>query len=62
LILYPENALKKYIFAISICITLRDEMLLKCKDGDVYYILRHLVEIYHCVLESTAPSFGVEWN
>ena len=51
-ILYPADALKKHIYAISIFVTLHD-MWLKHTHSDVYWLLRHyacsLLEIYHCV-------------
>ena len=42
-ILYPENAPKKHILAISIFITLHDEIWLNCKRGSAYWLLRHYV-------------------
>lgn len=42
-IFYPENALLKHILAISIFITLHDEMWLKCKCGNAYWFLRRYV-------------------
>lgn len=42
-ILYPENALKKHILTISIFITLHEEIWLKCKHGNAYWLLRHYV-------------------
>ena len=42
-ILYPENALKKHILAISIFIILHDEIWLKCKCGNAYWLLRHYI-------------------
>lgn len=42
-ILCIENALKKHILAISIFITLYDEMWLKCKCGNAHWLLRYYV-------------------